>query len=66
MTTMLFVAARSPAKVTSQRCTRTPSELLLHCEIHPSTPATTAGRQSEAYASRVGDWVSGGYKRVAR
>ena len=67
MTTALFLAARSPAKVTSQRCTRTPSELLLHCEIHPSTPATTAGgTKRKRTGSRVVDWVSGGYKRVAR
>ena len=35
MTTALFLAARSPEKVTSQRCTRTTLVLLLHCEIHP-------------------------------
>ena len=60
MTTALLLAARSPEKVTSQRCTRTPSELLLHCEIHPSTPATTAGgtkRKRTAAASSTGSAV---------
>jgi hypothetical protein len=67
LTTALFLAARSPEKVTSQRCTRTPRELLLHCEIHPLDAGHYGWEdKAEAYGSRVVDWVGGGYKRVAR
>ncbi len=54
-------------KVTSQRCTRTPSELLLHCEIQPLGAGHRGWEdKAEENGSRVVDWVIGGYKRVAR
>jgi hypothetical protein len=69
MTTALFLAARSPEKMTSQRCTKTTFVLLLHCEIDPSTPATTAGgtkRKRTAAASSTGSAVGTSASRASQ
>jgi hypothetical protein len=39
----------------------------LHCEIHPLDAGHYGWEEkAEEYGRRVVDWVSGGYKRVAR